>query len=76
MPVTVINTTELSESDQIFLWIKRNRGVCSRIARDFELTPTFIRSVLYGHSKSTDFRVEKALVASGAPFVCDRIEAA
>lgn len=65
-----------SEVEHLYLWVKRNRGVCSQIARDFGFTPSFVRAVLYGYSGSTDRRIEKALIRAGAPFVRDRIEVA
>ena len=66
----------ISDTDKIFLWVKRNRGVCSRIAREHGFTPSFVRAVLYGHCGSTDRIVEKSLIEAGAAFVRDRIESA
>ena len=66
----------ISDTDKIFLWVKRNRGVCSRISRAHGFTLSFVRAVLYGHCGSTDRVVEKSLIEAGASFVQDRIEAA
>lgn len=66
----------ISDTDRIYLWVKKNRGVCSRIAKDVGFTPSFVRAVLYGHCGSTDRVVEKALIDAGAAFVQQRIEAA
>jgi hypothetical protein len=65
----------VSENERIFLWVKRNRGVCSRIARERGVTPSFVRAVLYGHCGSTDRVIEKLLIEAGAVFVKARIEA-
>lgn len=64
----------ISDTERIFLWVKRNRGACSRIAREHGFTPSFVRAVLYGHCGSTDRIVEKSLIQAGASFVRDRIE--
>lgn len=70
------NTVELTRSDKIFLWIRRNRGVCSKIARDHEVTPGFVRQILYSPEvKSTSLRIERALHDAGAPFMDERIKA-
>lgn len=65
----------LTESDVIFLWLRKNRGVCSKISRDCEVSPAFVHMILYGQPGgiSDDLRVEKALIEAGAPFVADRI---
>ena len=63
----------ISEAENIYLWVKRNRGVCSRIAREFDVTPTFVRSVLYGFCGSTEKRIEHALIDAGAEFVRARM---
>ena len=63
----------VSETENIYLWVKRNRGVCSRIAREFEVTPSFVRSVLYGFCGSSERRIEMALIGAGATFVRERI---
>ncbi len=65
---------EITESDHIFLWLRRNRGVLSKIARELEITPEFVRQVLYHrHIKSNDSRVEQALLEAGAPFMGERL---
>lgn len=66
----------LSDEQKVFLWIRENRGVCSQVASTCEVSHTFVRKVLYGQSKSSEFRVEKALLDAGALFMRDRIEAA
>lgn len=71
MPLAV-STNSLAESERVFLWIRKNRGVCSRIAKDLDLSHTFVRSVLYGHVRSSELRVEKALINAGAAFVSER----
>lgn len=63
----------LTDADVIFLWVRRNRGVCAQISRDCGVCTEFVRQVLYGSRNSTDLHVEKALAAAGAPFVADRI---
>ena len=65
----------LAESDVIFLWLRKNRGICSKISRDCNVSPAFVHMILYGqpHGISKDFVVEKALIQAGAPFVADRI---
>lgn len=70
-----MSVTSLSESDLLYLWVKRNRGECSRIAKEFGFSPQFVRAVLYGHSGSTDKLIEKALIKAGAPVIQQRIEA-
>lgn len=72
----LVITETLSETDQLYLWVKKNRGVCSQIARIHGFTPSFVRSVLYGHCGSTGRLIERALIDAGAPFVRERIEAA
>lgn len=62
----------VSDLESIYLWVKRNRGVCSRIAREFEVTPSFVRSVLYGFCGSSEKRIEYALIEAGAEFVRER----
>lgn len=49
--------------------------MCSQIAVSCGVSHTFVRKVLYGHSKSAEFRVEKALLDAGAPFMRERVEA-
>lgn len=66
----------ISERDKIYLWIRKNRGVCSRVARDLDLSHSFVRDVIYGHAKSAELRVEKALIESGAAFISDRLNEA
>lgn len=70
------DVASLSDADVIFLWVRRNRGVCVEISREFEVSREFVRQILYGlpGGKSKDFEIEKALIAAGAPFVADRIE--
>ena len=65
----------LTESDVIFLWLRKNRGVCFRVSLDCGVSPSFVHAILYGKpgGKSDDLRVEKALIEAGAPFVADRI---
>ncbi len=72
MPLSV---DSLTESDVIFLWLRKNRGLCSKISIDCDVSPAFVHAILYGKpgGKSDDLRVEKALIAAGAPFVSDRI---
>ena len=70
-----MSETSLSETDLLYLWVKRNRGECSRIAREYGFTPQFVRSVLYGHCGSKDRLIEAALIQAGAPVVRDRMEA-
>jgi len=70
-------TIALTRADQVFLWIRKNRGVCSQIARDHKVTPGFVRQVLYSPEvRSTHFRIERALLDAGAPFMEERIEVA
>lgn len=64
----------VSDNERIFLWVKRNRGVCSKIARKHGFTPSFVRAVLYGHCGSADRVVERSLIKAGAGFVKDRLE--
>lgn len=72
MPQSSIKATA---SEVQFLWVRRNRGVCSRIARELGCSPEFIRRVLYGinNTKSSGLLVEKALMEAGAPFIEDRV---
>ncbi len=66
---------EISRSDEISIWVRRNRGVCSRVARELDVSAEFVRVILYGLGpRSTGLRVERALVAVGAPFVAARLE--
>lgn len=69
------DVASLSDADVIYLWIRRNRGACVEISREFEVSREFVRQILYGlpGGKSKDFEIEKALIAAGAPFVADRI---
>lgn len=75
LQIMPIKAASLTDADVIFLWTRKNRGACSQISRDCEVTPQFVRQVLYGlkGGRSADFRVEKALIEAGAPFVADRI---
>ena len=63
----------VSETENIYLWVRRNRGACSRIAREFDVTHTFVRAVLYGFCGSAGKRIENALIDAGAEFVRTRI---
>ncbi len=65
----------LTEADVISLWIRRNRGICADLSREFDVSREFVRQILYGlpGGRSEDFGIEKALIAAGAPFVADRI---
>jgi hypothetical protein len=72
------DAASLSDADVISLWIRRNRGVCVGISRDFGVSKEFVRQILYGlpGGKSADLQIEKALIEAGAPFVADRISGA
>ncbi len=65
----------LTDADVISLWVRRNRGVCRDISIQCAVSKEFVRQVLYGlpGGKSSDLRIEKALIEAGAPFVADRI---
>lgn len=65
----------LTDSDVISLWVRRNRGTISKISRECKVSHSFVRMVLYGEpgGRSTNLRIEKALIEVGAPFVADRI---
>ena len=67
--------SSLTDADVIFLWVRRNRGALVKISREYEVSPQFVRMVLYGErgGRSSDLRIEKALIEAGAPFVADRI---
>lgn len=67
--------TDLSREDLLCLWVNRNRGVCAKIARDYEVTGSFVRAILHGSPgfKSADLRVERALAEAGAPFMKERL---
>lgn len=72
MPSEVVS---LTDEDVISLWIRKNRGVCSQISRDCDVSAEFVRRILYGidAARSVGLHVEKALIEAGAPFVADRI---
>lgn len=79
MPDTLqFMTTEVSsltDDEIVAVWLRRNRGVCVQISRELEVSREFVRKVLYGlpGGKSSNYRIEKALIEAGAPFVADRI---
>lgn len=67
----------LTEQEECFLWVRRNRGVCAKIARDLEVSSEFVRVILYRtypNLKSAELRVERALFEAGAPFMRERID--
>lgn len=66
----------LTEDEQTRIWVTRNRGVCAEIARTHSVTHESVRRILYGIDgwKSKGLRVERALIAAGAPFVSERIQ--
>lgn len=64
----------LTDEQQIYLWIRGNRGVCSQIAKDFGVSREFVRQILYfPRVKSADRRIERALADAGAPFMQERV---
>lgn len=66
---------KLTQDDVIFLWVKRNRGVCSKIAASLNVSKEFVSKVLYRPEKrSKESRVEWALIEAGAPFIRERLE--
>lgn len=68
---------DMSTEDHIFIWVRKNRGVCAGIARQFSVSHQFVRQVLYCPAiKSSDLRIEKALAEAGAPFMSSRFEVA
>lgn len=52
---------------QVQKWVRNNRGVLTRLAKEFELSVTFIQQVTYGRLRSRDLRVENKLAALGCP---------
>jgi hypothetical protein len=70
----MLSPPSISERDLLFLWVRNNRGRCSQIAREFQVSPSFVRSVLYGFSGSTENRIERALIDYGAPCIAERME--
>ena len=46
------------------MWLRNNRGVLARVARELAVTPGFVSLVFDGKKRSS--RVERALRASGA----------
>lgn len=51
------------------LWVLRNRGELSRIAKQLEVSPQFVHMVLMGKRNSDEGKVESALRKAGAPLV-------
>lgn len=52
---------------QVQKWVRKNRGVLTRLAKEFDLSVTFIQAVTYGRTSSKDWRVESKLATLGCP---------
>jgi hypothetical protein len=72
----VIPVTVLTSEQKIYLWLRSQRGLCSKVAREHGVSREFVRKVLYGLSdaRSADLRIERSLAEAGAPFMKDRLE--
>ncbi len=59
------------EADQIVLWLSRNRGILTRIARACQppVTPQFVHQVLRHKRNSEGGVVERMLREQGAPLL-------
>jgi hypothetical protein len=55
---------------RIKVWIRRNHGVLSRVARQFNCSVTFVQRIAYNRDAvSKDKRIEKRLRALGCPLI-------
>lgn len=56
-------------SDELILWVQRNRGVIKEVAEMVRpvVTPAYVSMVAHGKKKSRDGRVERELRKKGAP---------
>jgi hypothetical protein len=72
----VTSGTILTEEQQIYLWLRAHRGLCSKVAREHGVSREFVRKILYGlgDAKSAGFRIERSLADMGAPFMENRLE--
>jgi hypothetical protein len=52
---------------QVQKWVRGNRGVLTRLAKEFDLSVTFIQQVTYLRCKSLNGRVEARLAVLGCP---------
>ncbi len=70
MPVTT-----LTEEQYIYLWLRGQRGLCAKVAREHGVSREFVRKILYGlaDARSAELRIEKALADAGAPFMERRL---
>jgi hypothetical protein len=73
MSVTPIKRAKLELTPQqrrISTWAKKNYGVVTKLAREFNLSPTFVHRVMYNRdAKSKGFAVERKLKSLGCPLI-------
>ncbi len=72
----ILPVTELTEEQLTYLWLRSQRGLCSRIAREHGVSREFVRKILYGlaDARSAELRIEKSLADAGAPFIQKRLD--
>jgi hypothetical protein len=72
MPTSIQSQTE---REQKRLWVFRNHGILTRIAKSFTppVSHSAVTAVLYYNLPSKDFRIERALAKAGAPFMKERL---
>ena len=65
----------LYPDDCIRVWLGRNRGIVSHVARKHNVTRAWVSAVLYGvkGARSEGHRIERALARAGAPFMAERL---
>ena len=65
-----------TDEQEIYLWLRSQRGLCSKVAREHGVSREFVRKVLYGigDARSAELRIERSLADAGAPFMRDRLD--
>lgn len=58
-----------AERDAKTLWVRRNRGILTKLAKKLKVTGSAVHGVLYCHYNSP--RIETALARLGAPHMID-----
>lgn len=64
---TITQATADRLRDQRLLWLRDNRGVLTRIAKELGVSQAFVRIVYHGGSQSRDGSIENELARLGAP---------
>jgi hypothetical protein len=66
MTLTQNNAGDDLETRKV-LWLRRNRGILTRLSQEFDLSYSMIASCFWGKTASGERRVERRFAELGAP---------